>query len=64
MGNSVKWPDRMNSYPKSCALIKWSKFHNDHSHQRDECVALRLKVAELLKHGHLKELLIEKGREI
>ena len=43
--------------------MKWCKFHNDHGHRVDECIALRLELTELLKQGHLKDLLINKERE-
>ncbi|XP_010679572.1 uncharacterized protein LOC104894903 [Beta vulgaris subsp. vulgaris] len=35
----------------------------DHGHNTDECVALRREVAYLLKQGHLKDLLTEKGKQ-
>ena len=41
---------------------KWCEFHQDYSHQIDECHALLLEVAELLKQGHLKDLLTERDR--
>ena len=40
---------------------KWCEFHQNHSHRMDECYALQLAVAKLLKQGHLKDLLTERG---
>ena len=41
---------------------KLCEFNRDHNHQIDECHALRLEVAKLLKQGHLKDLLTKCGR--
>ncbi|KAF3504015.1 hypothetical protein F2Q69_00042243 [Brassica cretica] len=35
-------------------------FHRDHGHKTEDCVALNIKVNELLKKGHLREFLSEK----
>ncbi|GMN25023.1 hypothetical protein TIFTF001_043853 [Ficus carica] len=42
---------------------KYCEFHKDHGHQTINCRALLAEVAELLKKGHLREFLTEKGRE-
>ncbi|KAL5569967.1 hypothetical protein UlMin_026542 [Ulmus minor] len=59
---AVKWPQKMKSTPGTQDTKKWCEFHRDHGHRTDECHALRLEVAELLKQGHLKDLLTEHGR--
>ena len=57
MGNTVKWPRKTNNPdPKYC------KFHGDHGHSNLDCIALRFKVANLLKRGHLQDLLSDKGK--
>lgn len=42
---------------------KRCKFHNDHNHNTDECIALRYAVVELLKKGHLVNLLTKWGQQ-
>ncbi|GMN26887.1 hypothetical protein TIFTF001_040946 [Ficus carica] len=42
---------------------KYCEFHKDHGHHTIDCRVLRAEVAELLKKGHLREFLTEKGRE-
>ncbi|KAL5760612.1 hypothetical protein ACOSQ2_019450 [Xanthoceras sorbifolium] len=63
MGRSVRWPDKMMSPPDQRDNSKWCEFHGDHGHRTEHCVALRLEVAELLKKGHLKEFLTDKGKQ-
>ncbi|KAL5563293.1 hypothetical protein UlMin_033040 [Ulmus minor] len=62
MGEAVKWPQKMKATPGTRDTKRWCEFHRDHGHRTDECHALRLEVAELLKQGHLKDLLTERGR--
>ncbi|GMN62665.1 hypothetical protein TIFTF001_031744 [Ficus carica] len=44
-------------------MTKYCEFHKDHGHNTIDCRVLRAEVAELLKKGHLREFLTEKGRE-
>ena len=62
MGEIVKWPQKMKAPPGVRAKRKWCKLHQDHGHRTDECHALQLEVAELLKQGYLKDFLTEQGR--
>ncbi|KAF8088932.1 hypothetical protein N665_0526s0005 [Sinapis alba] len=41
---------------------EWCDFHKEHCHKTKDCVALRIKVNELLKKGHLREFLSEKAK--
>ncbi|GMN65353.1 hypothetical protein TIFTF001_034423 [Ficus carica] len=71
-------PSKLIAYLKRQDFVTWSKklpenptrdttkyyeFHKDHGHQTIDCRALRAEVAKLLKKGHLREFLTEKGRE-
>ncbi|XP_056688713.1 uncharacterized protein [Spinacia oleracea] len=63
VGGTVRWP-RKNDRPDSMKdMSKWCDFHRDNGHTTEECISLRKEVAYLLKRGHLKELLSDKGKE-
>ncbi|XP_038699466.1 uncharacterized protein LOC119996767 [Tripterygium wilfordii] len=63
MGSEVKWPPKKEAEgwkdPK-----KWCDFHQDIGHTTPDCRGLRYEVDYLLKRGHLRELLSERGRAI
>ncbi|XP_057785253.1 uncharacterized protein LOC131002804 [Salvia miltiorrhiza] len=63
LGDKVSWSEKMRAPPDQRDRSKWFDFHNDHGHRTDECITLRLKVANLLKKGHLTDHLIDKGRQ-
>ncbi|GMN22568.1 hypothetical protein TIFTF001_043540 [Ficus carica] len=58
----VTWPKKLSENPAR-DTSKYCEFHKDHGHNTVDCRALRAEVAELLKKGHLREFLTEKGRE-
>lgn len=58
----VTWPKKLPDNPAR-DMMKYCEFHKDHGHHTIDCRALRVEVAELLKKGHLREFLTEKGRE-
>ncbi|XP_062094064.1 uncharacterized protein LOC133800109 [Humulus lupulus] len=62
LGDKVKWPERMRTPSNQRDKAKWCEFHNDHGHRTDECIALKLEVSNLLKRGHLTDLLTDKGK--
>ncbi|XP_056686181.1 uncharacterized protein [Spinacia oleracea] len=63
VGGTVRWP-RKNNRPDSMKdMSKWCDFHRDNGHTTEECISLKKEVAYLLKRGHLKELLSDKGKE-
>ena len=63
MGKAVKWPRQMNAPPEHRDVRFRYEFHGNHVHQTEDCIALKLEVAGLLKQGHLHEFLTNKGRD-
>ncbi|XP_018454077.1 uncharacterized protein LOC130504567 [Raphanus sativus] len=64
MGPQVKWPSKMKASNANHNPKRWCDFHNDHDHTTEECIALKLEVAELLKKGHLREFLSDKAKNL
>ncbi|KAH6772287.1 hypothetical protein C2S51_010691 [Perilla frutescens var. frutescens] len=63
LGSTVKRPPKMRSPDHERDRRKYCEFHKDHSHRTDDCIALRLEIIDLLKRGHLKDLLTDKGKQ-
>ncbi|XP_031247982.1 uncharacterized protein LOC116105714 [Pistacia vera] len=61
LGSTVKCPGKLHPEARR-DTTKWCKFHNNHGHNTVDCIALRLEVAALLKRGHLRDLLTDKGK--
>ncbi|XP_056843221.1 uncharacterized protein LOC130495747 [Raphanus sativus] len=62
MGPQVKWPPKMKASEANRNPKRWCKFHSDHGHTTEDCIALKIEVAELLKKGHLREFLSDKAK--
>ena len=62
MDNTVKWPRKSNNPDPKRDITKYYEFHGDHGHSTPNCIALRFEVTDLLKRGHLQDLLSEKGK--
>ncbi|XP_031266381.1 uncharacterized protein LOC116124779 [Pistacia vera] len=62
MGLTVKWPVKLDLDVKR-VTSEWCEFHNNHGHNIADGIALRLEVVALLKRGHLKDLLTDKGKQ-
>ena len=62
MGNTIRWLGKMVAPNDKRDASKWCDFHGNHKYKTEDCIALKLEVAELLKHGHLKVLLTDKGK--
>ncbi|GMN20277.1 hypothetical protein TIFTF001_043053, partial [Ficus carica] len=58
----VTWPKKLPENPARDTM-KYCEFHRDHGHHTIDCRALRAEVVKLLKKGHLREFLTDKGRE-
>ncbi|KAK0580870.1 hypothetical protein LWI29_007278 [Acer saccharum] len=63
MGKTIKWPRKMNALPEHRDPKLRCEFHGDHGHRTEDCIALKFEVAELLKQGHLREFLTDKGKQ-
>ncbi|KAF2578269.1 hypothetical protein F2Q68_00005186 [Brassica cretica] len=62
MGQLVKWSQKMNAPDSLRNPGLWCDFHRDQGHKKEDCVALKIEVNELLKKGHLRESLSEKDK--
>ena len=62
MSQLVKWPQKMNAPDSLRNPGLWCDFHRDQGHKKEDCVALKIEVNELLKKGHLREFLSEKAK--
>ena len=62
MGNIVKWPRKPNNSNPKRDTTKLCEFHAENSYSTPNCIALHLEVANLLKKGHLQNLLFDKGK--
>ncbi|XP_056688001.1 uncharacterized protein [Spinacia oleracea] len=63
VGGTVRWPKKSDRPDSMKDMSKWCDFHRDNGHTTEECIPLKKEVAYLLKRGHLKELLSDKGKE-
>ncbi|XP_056856078.1 uncharacterized protein LOC130505482 [Raphanus sativus] len=64
MGPQVKWPPKMKVSETNQNPKRWCEFHSDHGHTTEDCIALKMEVAELLKKGYLREFLSEKAKNL
>ncbi|XP_070015468.1 uncharacterized protein [Nicotiana sylvestris] len=58
----VKWPPKMRFDPNARKSYALGEFHQERGYKTEDCIALRQEVINLLRSGHLKELLSNKGR--
>ncbi|XP_038713428.1 uncharacterized protein LOC120007299 [Tripterygium wilfordii] len=62
MGDVVRWPDKLRKPLVQRDTSKWCEFHNNYGHTTDDCFTLKKEVIRLLKKGHLRDLLSERGK--
>ena len=58
----ITWLKKLPENPARDSM-KYCELHRDHGYQTIDCRALKAEFSELLKKGHLREFLTEKGRE-
>ncbi|XP_076892473.1 uncharacterized protein LOC143544210 [Bidens hawaiensis] len=56
LGDKARWPRKNEKAPPPKDKSKWCAFHEDFSHMKEDCIALRKEISYLLSKGHLKEL--------
>ncbi|XP_056847418.1 uncharacterized protein LOC130498091 [Raphanus sativus] len=64
MGPQVKWPPKMKAAEAIRNPKRWCEFHSDHGHTTEDCIALKMEVAEILKKGYLREFLLDKAKNL
>ena len=57
LGDAVRWPHKMLTSPDQRDKTKYCDFHEDYGHRTEDCISLRIQIAELLKRGYLTDLL-------
>ncbi|XP_019250912.1 PREDICTED: uncharacterized protein LOC109229816 [Nicotiana attenuata] len=62
LGTKVQWPQIMKSDPSTRRSNVLCEFHQERGHKTEDCIGLRQEVVRMLNQGHLKELLIDRGR--
>nr|XP_016514154.1 PREDICTED: uncharacterized protein LOC107830967 [Nicotiana tabacum] len=62
LGLKVKWPQRMRSDTNTKKSDALCEFHQEQGHKTKDCITLRQEVVNMLRQGHLKELLSDRGR--
>ncbi|XP_056691747.1 uncharacterized protein [Spinacia oleracea] len=63
VGGTVRWSKKSDRPDSTKDMSRWCDFHRDNGHTTEECISLKKEVAYLLKRGHLKDLLSDKGKE-
>ncbi|XP_070040422.1 uncharacterized protein [Nicotiana tomentosiformis] len=62
LGTKAKWPPKMRSDSSTRKSDALCEFHQECGHKIEDCIALRQEVVNMLRQGHLKELMSDKGR--
>ncbi|XP_009630741.2 uncharacterized protein [Nicotiana tomentosiformis] len=62
LGMKVKCLQKMRSNPNTRKFDALCEFHQECGHKTEDCIALKQEVVNMLRQGHLKELLSDKGR--
>uniref|UniRef100_A0A2N9GFI7 Uncharacterized protein n=1 Tax=Fagus sylvatica TaxID=28930 RepID=A0A2N9GFI7_FAGSY len=51
----LRWPGKIRSYPSSRPKNLYCRFHRDHGHLTEDCVALKEQVKTLIRQGKLQK---------
>nr|XP_016513859.1 PREDICTED: uncharacterized protein LOC107830744 [Nicotiana tabacum] len=62
LGPKVKWSQKMRSDPNTRRSDALYEFHQERGHKIEDCIALRQEIVNMMRQGHLKELLSDQGR--
>ena len=62
IGSTIRWPQKNNNPDPKWDVTKYCEFHGEHGHSTPDCIGLCFEVADLLKKGHLEDLLLDKGK--
>ena len=52
----------MKTDPAKSDMTKYYDFHNDHGHQKDECIQLKKEIEFLIRRGHLRYYMAPEDR--
>nr|XP_016471016.1 PREDICTED: uncharacterized protein LOC107793222 [Nicotiana tabacum] len=62
LGPKLKWPPKMRSDLNTRKSDALCEFYQERGHKMEDCIVLRQEVENMLRQGHLKKLLSDKGR--
>lgn len=49
----LQWPPPMRAQLAPCDKNKYYRFHQDHSHDIENCITLKIEIEDIIRHGYL-----------